>query len=61
MAIIRKNTIHFYCLLVFLYGYSNIAQVYDGGTHEQWEYALEGAGDVLQLALPVSAGITTII
>lgn len=33
----------------------------DGSTHENWEYALEGTGDVLQLALPIGAGLTTII
>ena len=36
------------------------AQTQDGGTHEKWEYALESTGDVLQLALPIAAGITTI-
>ena len=37
------------------------SQVNDGGTHEKWEYALEGTGDVLQLALPAAAGLTTIL
>ena len=32
-----------------------------GSTHEKWEYALEGSGDVLQLALPLSAAIMTLI
>jgi hypothetical protein len=31
------------------------------GTHEKWEYALETTGDILQFALPISAGLTTII
>lgn len=30
-------------------------------THEQWEYILEDTGDILQIALPVAAGMTTII
>ncbi|WP_418603103.1 phosphatase PAP2 family protein [Hwangdonia sp.] len=30
-------------------------------THEKWEYVLEGSGDVLQIGLPVIAGLTTII
>jgi membrane-associated phospholipid phosphatase len=31
------------------------------GTHEKWEFVLEDAGDILQLALPIAAGVTTII
>jgi len=30
-------------------------------THERWEYVLEDTGDVLQLALPISAGIMTLV
>lgn len=29
--------------------------------HEKWEYALEDTGDVLQIALPLSAGIVSIL
>ncbi|HMC00557.1 MAG TPA: phosphatase PAP2 family protein [Flavobacteriaceae bacterium] len=36
------------------------SQTDDGGTHEKWEYVLEDTGDILQLALPISAGLTTI-
>ena len=32
-----------------------------GSTHERWEYILEDTGDVLQIALPISAGIMTLI
>lgn len=32
-----------------------------GGGHEQWEYVLEDTGDVLQFALPISAGLMTLI
>lgn len=31
------------------------------GTHEKWEFVLEDTGDILQIALPLAAGITTII
>ena len=32
----------------------------DGG-HEQWEFVLEGSGDVLQIALPAGAAMLTLI
>ncbi|GAA3567855.1 hypothetical protein GCM10022395_17420 [Snuella lapsa] len=31
------------------------------GTHEKWEYVLEGTGDILQLAIPAIACTTTLI
>jgi hypothetical protein len=31
------------------------------GTHEEWEYALEGTGDVLQIGIPLTAGIISIL
>lgn len=37
------------------------SQVNDGGTHEKWEFVLEDTGDILQIALPVAAGLTTVI
>lgn len=33
----------------------------EGGFHEKWEFILEDTGDVLQIALPASALITTIV
>ena len=60
---IRRSNFLFYfftCLFIFNYNYV-LSQVSDTGTHEDWEYALEGTGDVLQLALPLTAGITTVI
>ncbi|MGB5556045.1 MAG: phosphatase PAP2 family protein, partial [Flavobacteriaceae bacterium] len=30
------------------------------GSHERWEYVLEDTGDILQLALPITAGIMTL-
>ena len=55
-----------YLLLSFLlysnYGFSQVIEIDPpGSTHEKWEYVLEGSGDVLQLALPISAGIMTLI
>jgi membrane-associated phospholipid phosphatase len=46
--------------LVLTIGYG---QDIDGpnSKHERWEYLLEDTGDVLQIALPVSAGIMTLI
>lgn len=29
--------------------------------HEKWEYVLEDTGDILQLALPITAGIMTLV
>ena len=46
--------------LVLTIGYG---QDIDGpnSKHERWEYLLEDTGDILQIALPVSAGIMTLI
>ena len=33
----------------------------DENGHERWEFILEGSGDVLQIALPVGAGMMTVI
>ena len=43
--------------------YQAYAQDIDGSgsTHERWEYILEDTGDVLQIALPISAGVMTLI
>ena len=40
---------------------SQTVETDDMGSHEKWEYVLEDTGDVLQLALPLAAGITTVI
>jgi membrane-associated phospholipid phosphatase len=39
-----------------------LAHSQDGnaGTHERWEYILEDTGDVLQIALPLTAGLATL-
>jgi len=45
--------------------YSAVAQGADqdspNSRHEKWEFVLEDTGDILQLALPISAGIMTLI
>ena len=51
----------FTIVLVFQTSLSQTIQVGPMSTHEKWEYALEGTGDVLQIALPLAAGLTTII
>jgi membrane-associated phospholipid phosphatase len=38
-----------------------LAQDDDTGTHERWEYILVDTGDVLQLVLPITAGVTTLV
>jgi membrane-associated phospholipid phosphatase len=43
-----------------LFSYGCLAQDTEGG-HEKWEYVLEDTGDVLQMALPLTAGIMTLI
>lgn len=47
------------CVFFFL-GIKSYSQDTEGG-HEKWEYVLEDTGDVLQLALPITAGIMTLI
>lgn len=44
-----------------LFSFYSFSQIPDGGTHEKWEYILEDTGDVLQIALPATAFLTTII
>jgi membrane-associated phospholipid phosphatase len=40
--------------------YSQIPEP-NNSTHEKWEFVLEDTGDILQIALPAIAGLTTII
>jgi membrane-associated phospholipid phosphatase len=49
-------------IVLFLTGfpYALSAQS-DAYGHEKWEYVLEDTGDVLQIALPVSAGIISLV
>lgn len=58
-----STPIKYFLLALIMVIFSNCcySQIEDGGTHEKWEFVLEDTGDVLQLALPISAGLTTII
>ncbi len=46
---------------IVCFPFSIIGQDGSGGTHEKWEYILEDSGDILQLALPISAGAMSLI
>ena len=48
-------------LILLLFSIDCYSQTSDTGTHEKWEFILEDTGDALQLAIPISAGITTLI
>lgn len=49
-------------ILFFLMPSFTMAQNSDAfDRHERWEYVLEDTGDVLQIALPLSAGLLTLI
>lgn len=56
-----KNQLVLVFALVLICNTSGFSQTSLDGDHEKWEYVLESTGDVLQLALPVAAGVTTII
>lgn len=49
---------NFCCIACTIFCFS---QTPNEGTHEQWEFILEDSGDILQIALPVAAGLTSII
>jgi membrane-associated phospholipid phosphatase len=54
------------CLILFsilfnLNCYSQSPDPNNASTHEKWEFVLEDSGDILQIGLPVIAGLTTII
>ena len=54
----------FYIFFVAFFSFHCYSQVTDpnnASTHEKWEYVLEDSGDILQISLPVIAGLTTII
>ena len=54
-------TLRILSLFFLILPYYSLSQIQDGGTHEKWEFILEDTGDILQIAIPLSAGITTII
>ena len=45
--------------LILIYGNNLFSQDPEGG-HERWEYMLEGSGDMLQIALPLTACLITL-
>lgn len=56
----KNHLIRLFLLVLSLTSTIN-AQVSLDGTHEEWEYALEGTGDVLQIGIPITAGIVSIL
>ena len=56
----NRRVVPFFVFLYFLGVTFAHSQDGNAGTHERWEYVLEDTGDVLQLALPLSAGLATI-
>jgi len=61
MIAIQKIFIFLFVLLLQVTLFQALAQQQDEGTHEDWEYVLESSGDILMVALPLVAGITTIV
>ncbi|MDC8004908.1 phosphatase PAP2 family protein [Aureisphaera galaxeae] len=62
MILRRFGTGIFYVVfLLFPQTYSFSQDMVDEGGHEQWEFILEDTGDVLQLALPITALSVTLI
>ncbi|QHI35892.1 hypothetical protein IMCC3317_12400 [Kordia antarctica] len=54
----------FFLLSIFIVSQTSFSQTLETGnvsTHDKWEFVLEDTGDVLQIALPLTAVITTII
>ncbi|PKA84575.1 PAP2 superfamily protein [Ulvibacter sp. MAR_2010_11] len=58
-----KNPFNLSFLLLFtVFSIGSVkAQASLDGTHEEWEYALEGTGDILQIGIPVTAGIVSLL
>lgn len=62
MSNIQRHILCF--VLLFIIKTTGHAQIEDGNInskHEQWEYVLEGSGDVLQIVIPSAALLTTLI
>ncbi len=51
----------FFSAICFFLSFSCSGQDGSDAGHEKWEYTLEDTGDILQIALPISAGIMTLI
>jgi len=52
--------IFFIILVTHKYGFSQDVDL-PTSKHEKWEFVLESSGDILQIGLPLSAGIMTLI
>jgi membrane-associated phospholipid phosphatase len=51
--------LHFMILLIFAFSFNGIARDNHGG-HEKWEYLLVDTGDILQIAIPLSAELISL-
>ena len=51
----------FFSITILLDCHSQVPDPNNNSTHEKWEYVLEDTGDILQIGLPVIAGLTTIV
>jgi hypothetical protein len=57
----NKQWVLLLVLLCYMGMHTTYSQDGNAGTHERWEYFLEDTGDVLQIALPLSARLATIL
>lgn len=57
----KKRTLYLLLFLIFNVAVLPAQDMVDATGHEDWEFALEYSGDVLQIALPLTAGLTTVI
>jgi membrane-associated phospholipid phosphatase len=46
--------------LITTFSYAQIQEL-NNSKHEKWEYVLEDSGDILQIAIPAAAGLTTLL
>jgi len=57
--LLKKVILFLFCFVVISFSIHAQTPAPDKSTHEKWEYVLEDTGDILQLALPAIAGLTT--
>ena len=57
---VNKTTILLISLLFIITNKALSQTIEPNSTHEKWEFVLEDTGDVLQIAIPVAAGLTTL-
>ncbi|MDG1729958.1 MAG: phosphatase PAP2 family protein [Algibacter sp.] len=60
---VKKLIKYFSCFIGIIISFSINAQTPELGnsSHEKWEFVLEDTGDILQMAIPAIAGLTTIL